>query len=71
TLLPNPADDQVTIYLSESAIGNNLRCYNAVGELLFTQSILDVTMQLQIENLAAGLYFIAVDGYAVQQFVKN
>lgn len=71
TLLPNPADDQVTVYLSESAIGNNLRCYNVVGELLFTQSISDVTMQLPIENLAAGLYFIAVDGYAVQQFVKN
>ncbi|SDI02904.1 Por secretion system C-terminal sorting domain-containing protein [Winogradskyella thalassocola] len=58
TIYPNPAKQVVTIKLKNASIGNtSVEIIDVQGKLILQNEIIE-TLQLNIENLESGLYFV-------------
>ncbi len=62
TLYPNPANQSVTVDLSENK-GNivNINIINPLGQVVFSNSFLSGRVEINIETLEAGIYFIRAE----------
>lgn len=54
-LSPNPATDYLLVTLTESSVGL-ISVYNSIGQLVLQTDMTTLTKQLNIKNLAAGVY---------------
>ena len=73
---PNPANDKITIdRLSSNAnTGNEISIYDLQGKLLLKQPLYQTKTDINISDLAAGIYFIkwaGEEGVVVKKFVKE
>jgi hypothetical protein len=75
TIFPNPAEDQLTIELSDvSTEPSLLECYSMDGRLLFTQNLTSTTNILDLTQLERGMYCLKVSSKYktwTQKFVKQ
>jgi hypothetical protein len=74
-LYPNPATNVVNITNSENILVQQVTIYDTSGKQLSTQTFNnEAEIQLNIENLASGLYMLHIqtnEGTAVKQLVKK
>lgn len=68
---PNPAHDVLYLEFDEAAIGEQCALMQADGKLLKTYTITDTSLQIQIDDLPAGLYFISTNGYGTESFIRQ
>lgn len=57
-VFPNPSSSMITI--NGIDLIKNIEVYNVAGARLFTQSCLNKTQTLQLQNFADGIYFVKV-----------
>ena len=70
TVSPNPAEDVLTISLSEEHVLNNITMYNLQGQIVASSQ----TNQIQLNHLVPGVYLIVADtdqGRITQKVVKK
>jgi len=74
-LYPNPTKGWLTLELEEAAADRQLVISNVMGQTLLTKQGTDATVQLDVNALTAGAYFISVfeagERVAVQKFIKE
>jgi hypothetical protein len=63
SLYPNPAKDEINIFVDDSIKNSTAYIYNALGGLVKTEYILEAKNTLNIQALSRGIYFVL--------FVKN
>ncbi len=69
-LIPNPANAQVSIQLSEGLADGNVKIMDINGKVVFTQSFAGLTTTINTSQLAAGIYSVQVssnDGIETQK----
>lgn len=62
TVYPNPFTDQFSIALPTGNKYNRVSVYNTLGELIITQSVSENPINIDMRNVADGIYTIGVDG---------
>ncbi len=73
SLFPNPTSGQLTIY-NEQFTMNNVQVYDVYGKLLKTVEVNANTVELDVRELSAGMYFVRIStekGGVTQSFVKK
>ncbi|MDD3878184.1 MAG: T9SS type A sorting domain-containing protein [Bacteroidales bacterium] len=71
-IFPNPAQDYINIY--NTKLYNSILIYNLQGKLILQKPIKETKAQINISNLAKGMYLIRVeseDESLVRRFVKE
>ena len=68
-ILPNPAHDKVTITSSEKI--TSIVISNLLGQTVGTKTTNQARVELDIEDLPDGVYFIRINNAAVRKFIKN
>ena len=61
-IYPNPAANSATIQVSTYFQKGRLHLYNTYGQMLMAQNISGQQVQLKLNNLTSGIYFIQVNG---------
>lgn len=56
SLFPNPANGEFTIRVTETSADSELLVFNALGQLVFSQALVDETTKLK-SNLTRGVYY--------------
>ncbi len=73
SLYPNPAKEQFTISCAD-VVMNEVVVYDVYGKTLRTMSVNDNTVVVNVNDLAAGMYFVRIitnEGMATKTFVKK
>ena len=75
-LYPNPAINDITVYISEIPASQNyyMFIYNLQGEMVMQQAITQGKTEISINELAKGLYIVKIsndDNTTVIKFVKE
>ncbi len=73
-IYPNPAKNSITVTTSLQAKDNILSIYNIQGQLVFTQPLLSNKADINIENLATGVYTIKIsntENTVIKRLVKE
>ena len=72
---PNPAQDHLTVELSDGMEFDHLALYDIQGRLVETQNYASlqqpITIKLDIRNLPSGIYFLHVTDSCNRQFVRK
>jgi hypothetical protein len=70
TLIPNPTSDKIFIMAREHA-GNTIKVkiIDRVGQICSTTSI-RFGESVSVEKLIPGMYYLMVEGYGVQKFIR-
>jgi hypothetical protein len=71
-IYPNPVSDKLTIEAQASI--DKLEIYNLIGALVYSQSDCSNKMEIAVDNLPSGIYFLRLtmgDGTQVLRFVKE
>jgi hypothetical protein len=69
-LYPNPVQQQLVIHVYRVNQGATFRIYNAVGVLVLSNTLMNNTTYLSMENLPAGMYYVQVTN-GQQQLIKK
>lgn len=69
SVFPSPAQDMISLK-SSLKLGEQVRIYNAMGELLYNGKIQGEITQLNISNFTAGVYVIVVN-HQSKSFIKS
>lgn len=59
-VFPNPAKEQISVYLIGQQESRNLKLYNMQGALIHTQKLDQMLTTLQLSQLTKGVYFIRI-----------
>jgi hypothetical protein len=70
SISPNPVIDNLTITISESLIDESIQIYNLTGIKVLQVNINNTTIQIELESLPQGVYFIKI-GNETKMFVKK
>ncbi|MBK9190418.1 MAG: T9SS type A sorting domain-containing protein [Crocinitomicaceae bacterium] len=60
SLFPNPADDAVTVYLSQASGVNRVEVLSITGSLVASVNISSAQVNIGLENLNPGVYFVRI-----------
>jgi hypothetical protein len=60
-LFPNPAGDQLNLWVEGVDKRSEIKIYNLMGKLVMQQGSANTLTQLDISKLSAGLYLVHVD----------
>jgi hypothetical protein len=62
TVYPNPTDGNITLFIPEFKEGESLevQVYSLIGKILESHPIFQGINILKLENLAAGVYYLAI-----------
>jgi len=74
SMYPNPARDKITIEIAEGQAPSQLSILNLNGEEVLTSSLIKPKTQIDISNLAGGVYFVRLTNdktVEVGKFVKQ
>ena len=70
SISPNPVTDNIQIFISEYLFDKSIEIYNITGIKVFEENVNNTIMQINIESLPAGVYFIRI-GNETKIFVKK
>lgn len=59
-LYPNPTNGSFNIFTSQQIQNGSIEIYNTIGELIFSQKIVNQQNTIDLKNQASGLYFVKV-----------
>jgi hypothetical protein len=74
SLLPNPADNFIELTVNSSIEVKEAVVYNAFGQMIQTVQLTDNHTRIDLSNMAAGMYFVRVNGEGVtatKKFIKK
>ena len=74
SIYPNPASDQLMVYVPENSLKTEIRIYNLLGENKIRETVKSLKSAVNVANLAAGVYTIEVkcgNKISRQKFVKQ
>jgi len=60
SVYPIPTNNELNVLVNESLIGQPLRLFNSVGELVFSNTILTTQSVISVESFAAGTYVLSL-----------
>ena len=73
-LMPNPADNYIELRINSNVNVKEAVVYNAFGQMIQTVVLTDNHAHIDLSNMAAGMYFVRVNGdnvSAVKKFIKR
>ena len=72
SIYPNPANDQITIEAKQEMMGKKYEIIDNLGRIIIEGKINNSSTTIQLENVAAGVYFFRVneEGYNLK-LIKN
>ncbi len=68
-LFPNPATNQLTTAAPVKI--TELSIYSIMGKVVYARDHNDKSANVDVSNLAAGIYFVKINGTVVRKFVKE
>lgn len=68
---PNPSSKEITIYISETLLGNPLAIKDQYGRVVYESNTNEINTILNIEKLQSGLYYLKVGETKSLKFVKQ
>ena len=68
-MFPNPANELVTIKLSE-VDAYIVEIYNVIGKKVFSKEFIDSSTQIETNTLSAGTYFVRVNNQVSKLFIR-
>ena len=74
SLMPNPADNFIELKANSNVNVKEALVYNAFGQLIQTIQLTDNHARINLSNMAAGMYFVRVNGEgttATKKFIKR
>jgi hypothetical protein len=74
SLMPNPADNYIVLSVNSNVNVKEAVVYNAFGQLIQTVQLTDNHARIDLSNMAAGMYFVRVNGEGVsatKKFIKK
>ena len=73
-LMPNPADNYIDLTINSSVDVKKAVVYNAFGQMIQTIELTDNHARIDLSDMAAGMYFVRVNGdnvSATKKFIKR
>ena len=74
-IYPNPSNDDIFIEVSDNLFNGKMQLYDIYGKLLKEQIFTENILQVDIKNLASGLYFVKIiddkNGVVLKKIVKE
>lgn len=73
-IYPNPAVNTLTVNLNDDVANANIDIYNTAGQTVYTAAMQGNTQNIDITNLAPGMYYLSVsndNSRGLQKFVKQ
>lgn len=66
-IYPNPTNGTFNVFTSDQIKNGNIEIYNTIGELVYSQKIINQQNTIDLKNQGSGLYFVKVisDGEVV------
>ena len=74
SLMPNPADNYIELRVNSNVEVKEAVVYNAFGQMIQTVQLTDNHARIDLSNMAAGMYFVRVNGEGVsatKKFIKR
>ncbi|MBO6080474.1 MAG: T9SS type A sorting domain-containing protein, partial [Bacteroidales bacterium] len=75
SLFPNPANDVINVQCTMNNVQvTALEVFDVYGKLINTVNVIDNPTQINVSNLASGMYFVRVtteEGTVTKSFVKK
>ena len=74
SLMPNPADDHIDLTVNSNVEVKEAVVYNAFGQMIQTVQLTENHVRIDLSNMAAGMYFVRVNGEGVtatKKFIKR
>ena len=74
SLMPNPADDHIDLTVNSNVEVKEAVVYNAFGQMIQTVQLTENHARIDLSNMAAGMYFVRVNGegvMATKKFIKK
>jgi len=68
-IYPNPAISELNIF--SSVVITNINVINVLGQMVYNDTYNNNTVQMNVESLIAGIYFLKINGHEVRKFVKE
>jgi hypothetical protein len=59
-IFPNPSNGEFFLQLNAITEDLNLEVYNAIGQLVFKDSITEIKSKISLVNLPSGIYFMKI-----------
>ena len=69
-LMPNPADNYIDLNVNSNVNVKEAVVYNAFGQMIQTIQLNDNHARIDLSNMAAGMYFVRVNGEGVSATKK-
>ena len=73
-LMPNPADNYIELSINSNVEAKEAIVYNAFGQMIQTVQLTENHARIDLSNMAAGMYFVRVNGEGVtatKKFIKR
>ena len=73
-LMPNPADNYIDLTINSNVEVKEAVVYNAFGQMIQTIELTDNHARIDLSDMAAGMYFVRVNGdnvSATKKFIKR
>ena len=73
-LMPNPADNYIELSINSNVEVKEAIVYNAFGQMIQTVQLTENHARIDLSNMAAGMYFVRVNGEGVtatKKFIKK
>ena len=74
SLMPNPADNYIDLTVNSNVAVKDAVVYNAFGQLIQTIQLTDNHARIDLSEMAAGMYFLRVNGEdvtATKKFIRK
>ena len=74
SLMPNPADNYIELSINSNVEVKEAIVYNAFGQMIQTVQLTENHARIDLSNMAAGMYFVRVNGEGVtatKKFIKR
>jgi hypothetical protein len=74
SLMPNPANSYIELRISSNVEVKEAVIYNAFGQMIQAVALTDNHARIDLSNMAAGMYFVRVNGEGVsatKKFIKR
>ena len=74
SLMPNPADNYIELHVNNNVEVKEAVVFNAFGQVIQTVQLSDNHARIDLSNMAAGMYFVIVNGdnvSATKKFIKK
>ncbi len=74
SLMPNPADNHIELRVNSTVVMKEAVVYNAFGQLIQTIQLTDNHARIDLSEMAAGMYFLRVNGEdvtATKKFIRK